>query len=109
MRGLVMAGLLLVAVAMAPLAARAEGATPATAAAGTDQAPAQGEGWFGASAGPSADETMRTMYISMGAMAGYMFAVMPLTTAAVTAAVASGVASMWAYDYLVAPNGAPVH
>jgi hypothetical protein len=55
---------------------------------------------------PAADDTpMRTMYVTMGAMTGYMFAVMPVTMTAITAAAASGVASMWAYDYLIAPNG----
>ena len=48
-------------------------------------------------AAPSAeDSAMRTMYVTMGAMTGYMFAVMPVTMTAVTAAAASGVASMWA-------------
>lgn len=55
------------------------------------------------------DSAMRTMYVSMGAMTGYMFAVMPVTMTAVTAAVASGVVTMWAYDYLIVPNGVPVH
>lgn len=68
--------------------------------------------WYGATAKTDAhdpqDDMMRTMYVSMGAMAGYMFAVMPVTTAAITAAVASGAASWWAYDYLIAPAGAPV-
>lgn len=50
------------------------------------------------------EEVMRTMYITMGAMAGYLFAVAPVTTAAITAAVASGAASMWAYDYLLSPT-----
>ena len=43
-------------------------------------------------------------YLPMtGAMAGYMFAVMPVTMSAVTAALASGAASMYAYDYILGP------
>ena len=109
MRGLITALLLLAAVALAPATGSAQ-AAQTSAAPGTGAAPAPTEGWLGGSAGAStaeADDVMRTMYVSMGAMAGYMFAVMPVTTAAVTAAVASGVASMWAYDYLLAPGGAP--
>ena len=49
------------------------------------------------------DEIVRTMYIMTGAMAGYMFAVMPVTMSAVTAALASGAASMYAYDYILGP------
>lgn len=46
---------------------------------------------------------MRTMYIAMGAMTGFMFATMPVTTAAVTTAAATGIVTMWAYDYFAYP------
>src|SRR5690606_2971250 len=49
------------------------------------------------------DEVVRSVYIMTGAMAGYMFAVMPVTMSAVTAAMISGAASMWAYDYVLGP------
>lgn len=56
------------------------------------------------------DSGMRTMYVAMGAMTGYMFAVMPVTTTAISVAVASGVATMWAYDYMVGgPTVMPGH
>ena len=103
MRALMTAVLLLTAVALVPRVASAEASTPAAPPA------ASTGGWFGVSAeAPSAHETsgddvMRTMYVTMGAMTGYMFAVMPVTTTAVTAAVASGLVSMWAYDYMLAP------
>lgn len=105
MRGLMTALLLLVLIAMVPPAASAQTATTSAPVAGA-QEPAAGSNWFGTPASGTED-VMRSMYVSMGAMAGYMFAVMPLTTAAVTAAVASGLASMWAYDYLLAPSSAP--
>jgi hypothetical protein len=110
MRALMTAVLLLTAVALVPRVASAEAAAPVappTASSGS---------WFGVSAEAapahqtSGDDVMRTMYVTMGAMTGYMFAVMPVTTTAVTAAVASGLVSMWAYDYMLAPapsHGAP--
>lgn len=103
MRALMAAVLLLTAVALVPRGASAEASAPAAASGG----------WFGVSTeAPSAhqttgDDVMRSMYVAMGAMTGYMFAVMPVTTTAVTAAVASGLVSMWAYDYMLAP--APLH
>src|SRR3546814_15807583 len=49
------------------------------------------------------DEVVRSVYIMTGAMAGYMCAVRPVTMTAVTAAMISGAASMWAYDYMLGP------
>jgi hypothetical protein len=64
---------------------------------------AQGASGVGASAHGDDDGAMRNMYIAMGAMTGYMFAAMPLTTATVTVAVGAGVATMWLYDVYLAP------
>ncbi len=103
MRALMTAVLLLTAVALVPRVASAEASAPAAPPA------ASTGGWFGVSAEAApahqtgGDDIMRTMYVTMGAMTGYMFAVMPVTTTAVTAAVASGLVSMWAYDYMLAP------
>ncbi len=105
MRGLIAAVLLLAAVAAGAGsvgAARAE--TPAPVG---DAKPAVG-GWS-ATPDPARDEesrnaVLRSMYITIGAMSGYMFTVMPVTTAAVTAAVAGGIASYWAYEYMLVPS-----
>lgn len=50
------------------------------------------------------DVSMRNMYIAMGAMTGFMFAAMPVTTTAVSAAVGAGIATMWLYDAYVTPQ-----
>ncbi|MCR9176286.1 MAG: hypothetical protein NXI19_09840 [Alphaproteobacteria bacterium] len=56
-------------------------------------------------AGHAAEDTaMRNMYIAMGAMTGFMFAAMPVTTTAVSAAVGAGVATMWLYDVYMTPQ-----
>lgn len=44
-------------------------------------------------------DEMRAMTIAMGAMAGYMVAVMPVTVSAVAAAAVSGYAAAAWYDY----------
>jgi len=49
------------------------------------------------------DFNMRAMYVAMGAMTGYMVAVMPVTTTAVAAAAGAGIATMWVYDWYLAP------
>lgn len=49
------------------------------------------------------DTSMRNMYIAMGAMTGFMFAAMPVTATAVSAAVGAGVATMWLYDSYLVP------
>lgn len=85
--------LLTIAIATATLSTAPVAAQTASAAAPTAAVPA---------AAPD-DEVVRSMYIMTGAMAGYMFAVMPVTMTAVTAAVASGAFSMWAYDYMLGP------
>lgn len=52
----------------------------------------------------SGDTSMRNMYIAMGAMTGFMFAAMPVTTTAVSVAVGAGVATMWLYDFYLSPQ-----
>lgn len=49
--------------------------------------------------GMSPEEEMRSMTIAMGAMTGYMVAVMPVTVSAVAAAVIGGYAAAAWYDY----------
>lgn len=91
--------LLTIAIATATLAAAPASAQTAPVAA---VPPAAAPAAAVPAAAPD-DEVVRSMYIMTGAMAGYMFAVMPVTMSAVTAAVASGAFSMWAYDYMLGP------
>ena len=91
-----MAMVLMIGVALAALPAWAQ------TAGGAAQPATAGRSVPAPEAAPD-DEIVRTMYIMTGAMAGYMFAVMPVTMTAITAAVASGAASMWAYDYMLGP------
>ncbi len=93
-----MAMLLMIGVAVAAFSARPAWAQTVSGAA----RPAAGVSAAAPEAAPD-DEIVRTMYIMTGAMAGYMFAVMPVTMSAVTAALASGAASMYAYDYILGP------
>lgn len=93
--------LLTIAIATATLSAAPVAAQTATATAAPPAVSAP-KSAVAPAAAPD-DEVVRSMYIMTGAMAGYMFAVMPVTMTAVTAAVASGAFSMWAYDYMLGP------
>lgn len=62
-------------------------------------APAAGHTDMKATSASSMADDMRSMYISMGAMGGYMVYVMPITVGAIAAAVGAGVVTAWAYDY----------
>ena len=93
---LLMMGLALAALSGEPARAQSSSGTGAAR-------PALGGAAATAPDDAGSEEIIRTMYVTMGAMAGYMFAVMPVTMTAVTAAVASGAASMWAYDYVLGP------
>lgn len=107
MRRAVAATLGAAAIAMATLASASAGAqtaVDATAAqTATDQKLAQSYDAQTTVAPPADDTVIRTMYVTMGAMTGYMFAVMPVTMSAITAAAASGAAAMWVYDTMYAP------
>lgn len=70
-----------------------------TYAALTHMEPTPAQHSHGTMSGMSPEDEMRSMTIAMGAMTGYMVAVMPVTVSAVAAAVIGGYAAAAWYDY----------